>query len=297
MFSPKQKLSVKDTCFQNVIFKLQEYWAKQGCAVLQPIDLEVGAGTLHYFTVLKALSKKPWRAAYVQPSRRPTDSRYAKNPNRLGQYYQFQVILKPAPENIQELYLESLDYIGLDTKNNDVRFLEDDWKNPSVGASGLGWEVWFNGMEVSQFTYMQIIGGVECKQIPGEVTYGLERLVMHLQDVDSIFDINWNGEEGDKKITYRDVYYSNEVQQSGYILEHSDVDILFKNFADMEKVSQKLIENKLPFPAYEQALKASHTLNLLDARGVLSVTERASYIARVRDLVKACCEIYAEQEG
>lgn len=292
-----QKLSIKDTCFQNVIFKLQEYWAKQGCAILQPIDLEVGAGTLHYFTVLKALSQKTWRAAYVQPCRRPTDSRYAQNPNRVGQYYQFQVLIKPAPENLQELYLGSLEYIGLDIKNNDVRFLEDDWKNPSVGASGLGWEVWFNGMEVSQFTYMQIIGGVECKQIPGEVTYGLERLVMHLQDVDSIFDINWNGEEGDKKITYRDVYHSNEVQQSHYILEYSDTDILFRQFADAEQMSQKLIGHKLPFPAYEQALKASHLLNLLDARGVISVTERASYIARVRDLVRICCEVYAEQEG
>jgi len=277
--------------FQNIIFTLQEFWAKQGCAILQPLDVEVGAGTLHPATVLRALGKKPWKVAYVQPCRRPTDARYAQNPNRLSHYYQFQVLLKPAPENIKALYLQSLDLIGLNTKENDVRFVEDDWENPSVGASGLGWEVWFNGMEVSQFTYMQQVGGIECDLIAGEITYGLERIAMHVQGVDSIFDINWNGLEGAEKISYGDVFKQSEIENSAFILEHSNVENLFTYFADCEKQSQLLAEKKLPLPAYEQALKASHFLNLLDARGAISATERTSYIGRVRNLVKAACEL------
>ena len=277
--------------FQGIIFKLQNYWAEYGCALLQPLDLEVGAGTLHPATVLRALGNKPWNVAYPQPCRRPADSRYGQNPNRVGHYYQFQVLLKPAPDNIQELFLKSLEAIGVDIKNNDIRFVEDDWENPTVGASGLGWEVWFNGMEIVQFTYMQQIGGIECEVIPGELTYGLERVAMHIQGVDNIFDLNWNGLEGDKKITYRDVFLENEKQSSAYILEHSNVDVIFRHFADAENASKLLAEKLLPIPAYEQALKASHLLNLLDARGVISATERASYIARVRNLVKASCEL------
>ena len=276
--------------FQQIIFDLQQFWANQGCAVLQPIDLEVGAGTLHSATVLRALGKKPWKVAYVQPCRRPTDARYAQNPNRLSHYYQFQVLLKPAPKDIKDLYLQSLDLIGLDTKNNDIRFVEDDWENPSVGASGLGWEVWFNGMEVTQFTYMQQIGGIECDLIPGEITYGLERIAMHIQGVDSIFDINWNGQENADKVTYKDIFFRSEIENSHFILNHSNIDILFKNFEEAKRQSQILSENNLPIPAFEQALKASHLLNLLDARQAISVNERASFIAQIRQLVKSSCE-------
>ncbi|MES2676922.1 MAG: glycine--tRNA ligase subunit alpha [Pseudomonadota bacterium] len=281
----------KQHSFQNIILNLQKYWADYGCALLQPIDLEVGAGTLHPATVLRALGKKPWNVAYAQPSRRPADTRYGRNPNRVGHYYQFQVLLKPAPDNIQDLFLKSLEIIGIDTKNNDIRFVEDDWENPTVGASGLGWEVWFNGMEISQFTYMQQVGGIKCELTAGEITYGLERIAMHIQGVDNIFDINWNGADDEKKITYADVFLENEKQNSAYILEHSDPEILLRQFNDAEKTSQLLSEKQLPIPAYEQALKASHLLNLLDARGVISVTQRASYIGRVRDLVKAACEL------
>jgi glycyl-tRNA synthetase alpha chain len=277
--------------FQQIIFDLQQFWANQGCAVLQPIDLEVGAGTLHSATVLRALGKKPWKVAYVQPCRRPTDARYAKNPNRLSHYYQFQVLLKPAPKDIQDLYLQSLNLIGLDTQKNDVRFVEDDWENPSVGASGMGWEVWFNGMEISQFTYMQQVGGIECEIIAGEITYGLERIAMHIQGVDSIFDINWNGLEGSKKITYGDVFKQSEIENSAFILEHSNTEILFKNFSECKQQSEILATKNLPLPAYEQALKASHILNLLDARGAISTNERASYIGQIRTLVKAVCEL------
>ena len=277
--------------FQQLIFNLQQFWSNQGCAILQPIDIEVGAGTLHPATVLRALGNKPWKIAYVQPSRRPTDSRYAKNPNRLGHYYQFQVLLKPAPKNIQQLYLQSLEFIGLNLKKNDIRFVEDDWENPSVGASGLGWEVWLNGMEITQFTYMQQVGGIECEMVPGEITYGLERIAMHLQGVDSIFDINWNGAEDSKKISYSDVFKQSEIENSSFILEHSNIDILFKNFAECKEQSQLLTEKNLAIPAYEQALKASHLLNLLDARGAVSVNERASYISQIRSLVKASCEV------
>ena len=277
--------------FQEIIFTLQNFWASNGCAILQPIDIEVGAGTLHPSTVLKALGPKPWKAAYVQPSRRPTDARYAQNPNRLSHYYQFQVLLKPAPKDIKDLYLQSLDLIGLNTKENDIRFVEDDWENPSVGASGLGWEVWFNGMEISQFTYMQQVGGIECEIISGEITYGLERIAMHIQEVDSIFDINWNGLEGDKKITYGDVFKMSEIENSAFILEHSNLNDLLFSFESAENQSKLLAKNNLAIPAYEQALKASHYLNLLDARGAVSVNERASYIARIRNLVRAACEL------
>ena len=276
--------------FQQIIFDLQNFWANQGCTVLQPIDTEVGAGTLHPATVLRALGKKPWKVAYVQPCRRPTDARFANNPNRLSHYYQFQVLLKPAPENIKQLYLQSLDLIGLNTKDNDIRFVEDDWENPSVGASGLGWEVWFNGMEITQFTYMQQIGGIECSLIPGEITYGLERIAMHIQGVDSIFDINWNGKENADKITYKDIFYRSEVENSHFILNHSNIDILFKNFEEAKIQSQILVENNLPIPAFEQALKASHLLNLLDARQAISVNERTSFIGQIRQLVKSSCE-------
>jgi glycyl-tRNA synthetase alpha chain len=279
------------TSFQEIILKLQQFWAEQGCAILQPVDIEVGAGTLHQATVLRALGPKPWRVAYAQPCRRPTDARYGQNPNRLSHYYQFQVFLKPAPHNIRELYLQSLELIGLDIKNNDVRFVEDDWENPTVGAAGLGFEVWFNGMEITQFTYMQQVGGIECKLVAGEITYGLERIAMHVQNVDSVFDINWNGAKGDKKITYGDVFLENEKQNSAFMLEHSSPDILFRNFVDCEEIAQVLIAKKLPIPAYEHALKTSHLLNLLDARGAISATERASYIARVRNLVKAICAL------
>ena len=280
--------------FQEIIFQLQEFWGKQGCAILQPIDSEVGAGTLHPATVLKALGKKPWKVAYVQPCRRPTDARYAKNPNRLSHYYQFQVLLKPAPKDIKDLYLQSLDLIGLKPKENDVRFVEDDWENPSVGASGLGWEVWFNGMEISQFTYMQQVGGIECELISGEITYGLERIAMHIQGVDSVFDINWNGLNGAEKITYGDIFKQSEIENSGFILEHSNLNDLFNQFTSAEKQSQILAEKKLPIPAYEQALKASHLLNLLDARSAISVNERAAYIARIRNLVRVACELVLE---
>jgi glycyl-tRNA synthetase alpha chain len=217
--------------FQEIIFKLQQFWASQGCSILQPIDIEVGAGTLHPATVLNALGKKPWKAAYVQPSRRPTDARYAQNPNRLSHYYQFQVLLKPAPQNIKDLYLQSLDLIGLNTKDNDIRFVEDDWENPSVGAFGLGWEIWFNGMEISQFTYMQQVGGIACDLISGEITYGLERIAMHVQGTDSVFDINWNGLDGEEKITYGDLFREYEIENSGFILEHSNICLLYTSDA------------------------------------------------------------------
>ncbi len=282
--------------FQEIIFTLQEFWSKQGCAILQSVDIEVGAGTLHPATVLKALGKKPWKVAYVQPSRRPTDARYAQNPNRLSHYYQFQVLLKPAPQNIKQLYLQSLEAVGLDVKNNDVRFVEDDWENPSVGASGLGWEVWFNGMEVTQFTYMQQVGGIECDLISGEITYGLERIATYIQNIDSIFDINWNGLEGANRITYGDIFKESEIENSSFILEQSNINDLFNQFTYAEKQSQILAEKNLPIPAYEQALKASHFLNLLDARGAISVNERAAYIARIRNLVRSACELVVKKQ-
>ncbi|GAP75902.1 Glycine--tRNA ligase alpha subunit [Pseudoalteromonas sp. THAF3] len=277
--------------FQGLILALQDYWAQQGCVIAQPFDLEVGAGTFHPLTFLKAVGPEPMSSAYVQPCRRPTDGRYGENPNRLQHYYQFQVVLKPSPDNIQDLYLGSLAALGIDTLKHEVRFVEDNWESPTLGAWGLGWEVWLNGMEVTQFTYFQQVGGLECAPVTGEITYGLERLAMYIQGVDSIYDLVWaDGPMG--KVTYGDVFHQNEVEQSKYNFEHADVDALFKQFDQCEKESQKLIEAELPLPAYEQVMKASHAFNLLDARHAISVTERQRYILRVRALSKACAESY-----
>jgi glycyl-tRNA synthetase alpha chain len=277
--------------FQQLILKLQSYWDAQGCALLQPIDLEVGAGTSHVHTFLRAIGPEPWRAAYVQPSRRPKDGRYGENPNRLQHYYQYQVVLKPAPENILDLYLGSLEALGLDLKQNDVRFVEDDWENPTLGAWGLGWEVWLNGMEVTQFTYFQQVGGLDCKPVTGEITYGLERLAMYLQGVENIFDIVWSdGPLG--RVTYRDVYHQNEVEQSKYNFEIADTAVLLRRFDEHEAEFARLIEAKLALPAYEQVMKASHTFNLLDARKAISVTERQRYILRVRTMARAVAQAY-----
>ena len=277
--------------FQDIIFDLQKYWSDYGCAILQPIDLEVGAGTMHSATILRALGKKPWNISYVQQCRRPTDARYGKNPNRLGSYYQFQTLLKPAPENIKNLFIESLLHIGIDTEANDIRFIEDDWENPTVGAYGFGWEFWINGMEMAQFTYMQKVGAIECEVISGELTYGLERIAMHLQKKDNIFDLLWNNNKK-TPITYGDIFLESEKQNSAYIFEHSDVDSLFADFKKFQQQAQLLNDKNLPIAAYEQALKASHTLNLLDARSVISATQRASYIAQIHDLVKYSCELF-----
>ena len=280
--------------FQGLIQSLQHYWAAQGCVLLQPYDLEVGAGTFHPATFLRAIGPEPWGAAYVQPSRRPTDGRYGDNPNRLQHYYQFQVAIKPSPLDIQELYLDSLKMLGIDTLVHDIRFVEDNWESPTLGAWGLGWEVWLNGMEVTQFTYFQQVGGLECKPITGEITYGLERIAMYLQGVNSIYDLVWtDGPQG--KVTYGDVFHQNEVEQSTYNFEHANVDELFKQFDLCESESQKLNEAGLPLPAYEQMLQASHTFNLLDARHAISVTERQRYILRVRALSRAVAEAYYEK--
>jgi glycyl-tRNA synthetase alpha chain len=275
--------------FQDIILTLQAYWAKQGCAMLQPIDMEVGAGTSHTATFLRALGPEPWKAAYVQPSRRPKDGRYGENPNRLQHYYQYQVVLKPAPDNILELYLGSLEALGFDLKQNDIRFVEDDWENPTLGAWGLGWEVWLNGMEVTQFTYFQQVGGINCKPITGEITYGLERLAMYLQVVDNVYKLRWT--EG---LTYGDVYLQNEQEQSAYNFEHSDTEFLFTAFNAHEKQAKYLVEQQLALPSYEQVLKAAHTFNLLDARGAISVTERAAYMGRIRNLARAVAQSYYE---
>ena len=278
--------------FQGLILALQQYWARQGCAVLQPLDMEVGAGTFHPATFLRAIGPEPWNTAYVQPSRRPTDGRYGENPNRLQHYYQFQVILKPSPLDIQNLYLGSLEAMGLDLLTHDVRFVEDNWESPTLGAWGLGWEVWLNGMEVTQFTYFQQVGGLDCRPVTGEITYGLERIAMYLQGVESVFDLVWTrGANGDV-VTYGDVFHQNEVEQSAYNFEHADTEILFRAFDSCEAESNKLIEAGLPLPAYEQVLKASHTFNLLDARHAISVTERQRYILRVRALARAVAEAY-----
>jgi len=273
--------------FQQIILQLQNFWAQQGCALLQPIDLEVGAGTSHTATFLRALGPEPWKAAYVQPSRRPKDGRYGENPNRLQHYYQYQVVLKPAPSNILDLYLGSLESLGFDLKKNDIRFVEDDWENPTLGAWGLGWEVWLNGMEVTQFTYFQQVGGFECQPITGEITYGLERLAMYLQGVDNVYKLSWtNG------LSYGDVYKQNEVEQSAYNFEHSDIEFMLKAFAAHEIQAQQLMAQHLALPAYEQVLKAAHTFNLLDARGAISVTERAAYIGRIRNLARSVAQSY-----
>ena len=277
--------------FQQLIMSLQQYWADQGCVVLQPYDMEMGAGTFHPATFLRAIGPEPWNTAYVQPCRRPTDGRYGENPNRLQHYYQFQVMLKPSPKNIQELYLGSLKMLGIDTLVHDIRFVEDNWESPTLGAWGLGWEVWLNGMEVTQFTYFQQVGGLECKPVTGEITYGLERIAMYLQGVKSLFDLIWTeGPQG--VVTYGDVFHQNEVEQSAYNFEHANVEELFKQFDECEKQSQSLIEKDLPLPAYEQMLTASHTFNLLDARHAISVTERQRFILRIRNLSRAVAENY-----
>ena len=278
--------------FQDIILTLQQFWAQQGCALLQPIDMEVGAGTSHTATFLRALGPEPWKAAYVQPSRRPKDGRYGDNPNRLQHYYQFQVVLKPAPANILDLYLGSLEALGFDLKQNDVRFVEDDWENPTLGAWGLGWEVWLNGMEVTQFTYFQQVGGIDCKPVTGEITYGLERLAMYLQGVESVYDLTWT--EG---LSYGDVYHQNEVEQSAYNFEHSDVAFLLTAFTSHEQTAQQLMQAQLALPAYEQVLKAAHSFNLLDARGAISVTERATYMGRIRKLACAVAKSYLDSRA
>jgi glycyl-tRNA synthetase alpha chain len=283
--------------FQDILLRLQAYWGSRGCAILQPYDMEVGAGTSHTATFLRSLGPEPWRAAYVQPSRRPKDGRYGDNPNRLQHYYQYQVVLKPSPPDILELYLGSLEALGFDLKANDVRFVEDDWENPTLGAWGLGWEVWMNGMEITQFTYFQQVGGLDCKPITGEITYGLERLAMYLQGVENVYDLVWTEwPEGGRtrRLTYRDVFHQNEVEQSTYNFEHSDVESLLRHFGDHEKGAKHLMESQLALPAYEQVLKAAHTFNLLDARGAISVTERAAYIGRIRALAKAVAQNYHE---
>ena len=283
--------------FQQIILKLQTYWDAQGCALLQPYDMEVGAGTSHTATFLRAIGPEPWKAAYVQPSRRPKDGRYGENPNRLQHYYQYQVVLKPAPANILELYLGSLEALGFDLKKNDIRFVEDDWENPTLGAWGLGWEVWLNGMEVTQFTYFQQVGGIDCKPATGEITYGLERLAMYLQGVDNVFNLTWTERADGSQLTYGDVYKQNEVEQSTYNFEHADADFLFTAFAAHEKQAQHLIGEQLALPAYEQVLKAAHSFNLLDARGAISVTERAAYIGRIRNMARAVAKSYLDSRA
>ncbi len=284
-----------DTCFQRLILKLQDYWAVHGCVILQPLDMQVGAGTFHPTTTFRALGKGDWKAAYVQPCRRPTDGRYGENPNRLQHYYQFQVMLKPSPENSQDLYLDSLRALGIDTANHDIRFVEDDWESPTLGAWGLGWEVWCDGMEVSQFTYFQQVGGIECDPVAVELTYGLERLAMYIQGVENVFDLDWNGLPANEGgVTYGDIYKRNEIEQSAFNFEYADTDILVQHFKDAEKQCGALLalDKPLAWPAYEQCVQASHIFNLLDARGVISVTERQAYIAKVRTLSKGCCEAW-----
>ncbi|MGZ5118855.1 MAG: glycine--tRNA ligase subunit alpha [Burkholderiales bacterium] len=273
--------------FQQIILTLNQYWDRQGCALLQPYDMEVGAGTFHTATFLRAIGPEPWNAAFVQPSRRPKDGRYGENPNRLQHYYQYQVVMKPSPSNLQDLYLESLYALGIDPKVNDIRFVEDDWESPTLGAWGLGWEVWLNGMEVTQFTYFQQVGGLDCRPVLGELTYGLERLAMYLQGKDNVFDLVWV-----KGVTYRDVYHQNEVEQSKYNFELANVSWLLQLFDQLESEAKRLVEAELVLPAYEMILKCSHTFNLLDARGAISVTERAAYIARVRTLARLIAQAY-----
>ena len=279
--------------FQEIILRLQAYWAAKGCAILQPYDMEVGAGTFHPATTLRALGPKPWNAAYVQPSRRPKDGRYGENPNRLQHYYQFQVIMKPSPPGFQDLYLGSLVALGIDPGLHDLRFVEDDWESPTLGAWGLGWEVWCDGMEVSQFTYFQQVGGFDCRPVSGELTYGLERLAMYVQGVENVYDLDFNGQG----VTYGDVFLQAEREYSAFNFEVADTDLLFRHFADAEDHCRLILERELPLPAYDQCLKASHLFNLLDARGVISVTERAAYIGRVRALAKACAEAWLDARG
>lgn len=278
--------------FQGLILALQSYWSSHGCVVIQPLDMEVGAGTFHPATFLRAIGPESWRAAYVQPSRRPTDGRYGENPNRLQHYYQFQTVLKPSPDNIQELYLGSIEALGIDPLVHDVRFVEDNWESPTLGAWGLGWEVWLDGMEVSQFTYFQQVGGLECYPVTGELTYGLERLAMYIQDVDSVYDLIWTINPDGSTVSYGDVFHQNEVEQSTYNFEHADVEHLFSSFDFHERECNKLLKTNLALPAYEQTLKASHTFNLLDARKAISVTERQRFILRVRTLTRGVAQAY-----
>jgi len=285
--------SQRPPSFQEIILRLQSYWADQGCVILQPYDLEVGAGTFHTATTVRALGPESWNAAYVQPSRRPTDGRYGENPNRLQHYYQFQVLMKPSPANSQELYLGSLAHLGIDPMAHDIRFVEDDWESPTLGAWGLGWEVWLDGMEVTQFTYFQQVGGFECDPVPVELTYGLERLAMYIQGVENVYDLDYNG----NGVSYGDVFLQNEKEQSTYNFEVANTDMLFQHFKDAQAECAVNIERGLALPAYEQAMKASHIFNLLDARGVISVTERAAYIGRVRDMSKSCCEAWLRSRG
>ena len=282
--------------FQELIFRLQQFWAGQGCIIQQPYDMEMGAGTFHPATFLRAIGPEPWNVAYVQPSRRPTDGRYGDNPNRLQHYYQFQVILKPSPLEIQDLYLKSLQLLGIDPLVHDIRFVEDNWESPTLGAWGLGWEVWLNGMEVTQFTYFQQVGGLDCKPVSGEITYGLERIAMYLQNVNSVFDIVWT-ESAAGPVTYGDIYHQNEVEMSAFNFEHADTAALFQAFEQSERQSQLLIEKNLPLPAYEMVLKASHVFNLLDARHAISVSERQRYILRVRALALAVAQSYYEKRA
>jgi glycyl-tRNA synthetase alpha chain len=290
--------------FQGLILTLQRFWAEHGCVILQPYDVEVGAGTFHPATALRALGPKPWRAAYVQPSRRPKDGRYGENPNRLQHYYQFQVILKPNPPNLQDLYLASLEAIGIDARVHDIRFVEDDWESPTLGAWGLGWECWCDGMEVSQFTYFQQVAGFECQPVSGELTYGLERLAMYVQGIENVYDLNFNGLEGPDRVTYGDVFLQAEQEYSRHNFEHADTEMLFRHFRDAEAACRTYLDagdegerHLMALPAYDQCIKASHVFNLLDARGVISVTERQSYILRVRELAKACGEAWLRTAG
>ena len=289
----KTKEKNKVLSFQNLIFNLQKFWDKQGCIILQPYDLEVGAGTFHPATTLRSLGPKPWKAAYVQPSRRPTDGRYGKNPNRLQHYYQYQVIIKPSPKDIKQLYLKSLVAIGIDSKDHDIRFVEDDWESPTLGAAGLGWEVWCDGMEITQFTYFQKMTGLECKPISVELTYGLERICMFVQKKKNVFDIDWN----DNGVKYRDVYLQSEKEFSAYNFDHANTESLLKNFDIAEQECKNLLEQKLPLPAYDQCLKASHIFNLLDARGVIAVAERTGYINRIRELAKGAGSGWLENQN
>ena len=283
--------------FQELILTLQRFWADQGCTILQPYDMEVGAGTFHPATTLRSLGPQPWRAAYVQPSRRPKDGRYGDNPNRLQHYYQYQVLLKPSPDNIQELYLDSLQTIGIDLRQHDIRFVEDDWESPTLGAWGLGWEVWCDGMEVTQFTYFQQVGGFDCRPVSGEITYGLERLAMYIQGIENVYDLDFNGVVGEGHLTYGDVFHQNEREFSAYNLECADTARLLVHFDDAERECRALLERQLALPAYDQCIKASHFFNLLDSRGVISVTERAAYIGRVRDLARGCCAAWLDSQG
>ena len=287
------KIKKKTLSFQDTIFNLQKYWSKKGCVILQPYDLEVGAGTFHPATTLRSLGPKPWKTAYVQPSRRPTDGRYGDNPNRLQHYYQFQVLIKPSPKEIKKMYLNSLSSIGINHEEHDIRFVEDDWESPTLGAAGLGWEVWCDGMEVTQFTYFQQMAGVECKPVSVEITYGLERLCMFIQNKKSVFDLIWN----DEGITYKDVFHQSEKEFSAYNFDYANTDNLFKIFEMLEEETKLLVEKKISLPAYDQCLKCSHVFNILDARGVISVAQRAEYIARIRELTKSIGKVWIESQS